>query len=137
MPKQTEERIKNIFNERRKLKKIYLILLVASSVLLFATGIFTLIFSGSVFSKLKETDESSVLTEMNIVLLSSAWLFMSYFVAMSAYHMNKKVTRNWIYLTLSLGIIVIFLGNFLSGPLIVVVSIILLVRDTRLMRKIH
>ncbi len=137
MLKQTEGRIRNIFDERRKFKKIYFILLIASAVLLFVTGIFTLIFSGSVLNKLKETGENSVLTEMNIVLLSSAWLFMSYFVSLAIYHLNKKVTRNWIYLTLSLGVIVMFTGNFISGPLIIVVSILLLVRDIKLMRKIH
>ena len=131
-----EEEIRNILDERKKLKKAYLILLVVSAALLFLSGLFILIFSGSILNKLNENVESPVLTEMNIVILSSAWLFMSYFISLSIYKMNQKLTRNWINLLLFFSIIIIFTGNLISGLLSFVISVILLTEDIKLEKKI-
>jgi len=131
-----EEEIRNILDERKKLKKAYLILLVVSAALLFLSGLFILIFSGSILNKLNENVESPVLTEMNIVILSSAWLFMSYFISLSIYKMNQKLTRNWINLLLFFSIIIIFTGNLISGLLSFVISVLLLTEDIKLEKKI-
>lgn len=138
MPRMTkEEEIRIVLDERKKLKKIYFILLVVSASLLFITGLLTLVFSGSFFNKLKGSNETAVLTEMNVVLLSSAWLFLSYFLAVAIYKMNKKLTREWIYLVLFFGVLAFFSGNLIIGLLIIILAIILLVNDIKLARAIN
>jgi len=132
-----EEKIRNVLDERKKLKKVYFIILIISTALLFLTGLSALIFSGTFVNKLNANIDNPVLTEMNIVILSSAWLFMSYLLSLSIYQIKKKLTRNWINLLLFFSILTIFTGNIISGLLALVVSILLLVDDIKLVSKIN
>ena len=132
-----EEKIRNVLDERKELKKVYFIILIISTALLFLTGLSALIFSGTFVNKLNANIDNPVLTEMNIVILSSAWLFMSYLLSLSIYQIKKKLTRNWINLLLFFSILTIFTGNIISGLLALVVSILLLVDDIKLVSKIN
>ncbi len=132
-----EERIKLVLDERKQLNKVHFILLIVSAALLFITGLLTLVFSGSFINNLRGSSETAFLNELNLILLSSAWMFLSYFLAVAVYKMKKKLTREWIYLVLFFGVLTLFTGNIIAGILIFTVSIILLIKDIKLANKIH
>lgn len=120
--------------ENQEIEPVHFILLVVADALLLISGLAAFFFTNFSLNLIKKAIPDTSLNIVNLTLISVAWIVLAYILFVNIYNLKQKVTKDWIWFTLILGIIVVLTANIIPGILIIVSAVMQIIKDIKLNR---
>ncbi len=123
-----------ILKEEQEIEPVHFILLVVADIILLLTGLVSFIFTNFSYNLIKKAIPETALSIINLTWLSIVWMILAYILFVAVYNIKKKLTKDWTYFVMVLGIIVLLTANVIPGILILASAVMQIVKNIKLSR---